>query len=422
MSSELLQHVRILDPASNSDRVADVLLQDGLVQAIEPSLFNYPPETTLRDCQGLILGTGLVDLYSHSGEPGFEERETLTSIAAAAIAGGFTRLHLLPDTHPTLDQRATVEYVQSLVKALGSAQTPRIGFWGALTAKTKGEQMTDALELSPVVVGFADGNPLQNLLLLKRILEYAAPLEKPIALVARDLNLANQGSIREGADALRLGLPSVPNVAETAALSALLEVAESTETPIHLMGISTARSVELIAAAKQRGVRITASTGWMHLLLSTPDLYSYDPNLHLEPPLGLPHDQQALRDAIQAGVLDAIAINHQAYTYEEKTVAFHESPPGAIGLELALPLLWDNLVVPGQWSALTLWRSLSLRPAECLQQTPPTLAPGLPLEGCLFDPHLVWEVNAETLRSRSQNTPWFGKPIRGKVIQTWCPR
>jgi dihydroorotase len=179
--------------------------------------------------------------------------------------------------------------------------------------------------------------------------------------------------------------------------------------------------VALVAAAKSRGVAVTASTPWMHLILNTQDLYSYDPSLHLEPPLGLPSDQQALRDGFQSGVLDAIAIDHHAYTYEEKTVPFSEAPPGAIGLELALPLLWQSLVAQGTWSALDLWRRLSLKPAQCLQQLPPTLTLGLPAECILFDPECVWEVNSKTLRSRSQNTPWLGKSIRGKVIQTWCP-
>lgn len=424
MTLELLRQVRILDPVSNSDTIADVLIADGIISAIAPQI-SPPDSARIRDCQGLILGTGLVDLYSHSGEPGYEDRETLASIAAAAIAGGVTRLHLLPDTQPVLDQRATVDYVQSLVQALAQSQPgncPLVGFWGALTHNIQGEKMAEIAELAPRIVGFADPGPITNPVLLKHLLDYTLPLAKPIGLVPCLPRLAKLGSVREGDDAMRLGLPSIPAIAETAALAALLEIVTAIRAPVHVMGISTDRGVELIAEAKARGLAITASVPWMHLILSTQDLLSYDPSLHLEPPLGRPRDQQALRQAIGSGIIDSIAIDHQAYTYEEKTVAFSESPTGAIGLELALPLLWQTLVVAGTLTALELWRALSQRPAECLQQSPPQLVAGAVAECCLFDPQLQWQVNSTTLRSRSQNTPWWQQTLQGKVIQTWCPQ
>lgn len=211
-------------------------------------------------------------------------------------------------------------------------------------------------------------------------------------------------------------------MSETTALSALLECVEEIGTPIHLMRISTARSVELIRAAKARGLPITASVTWMHLLLNTKAIEHYDPNLRLEPPLGNQSDQVALLQAVREGVIDAIAIDHSPYTYEEKTVAFSEAPPGAIGLELALPLLWQTLVETQQWSALELWRSLSVRPAACLGQTMSAIAVNQPAELVLFDPQLEWMVNRESLKSRSLNTPWLGKPLIGRVIRTWCPQ
>ena len=183
------------------------------------------------------------------------------------------------------------------------------------------------------------------------------------------------------------------------------------------MRVSTARSVQLIQDAKARGLPITASTSWMHLLLDSKAVHSYDPNLRLEPPLGNPSDAAALRQGVQQGVLDAIAIDHTPYTYEEKTVAFAAAPPGAIGLELALPLLWQNLVETGEWSALELWRVLSTRPAECLQQIPSAIAPGKPAEITLFAPQLSWTVERQTLKSRSANTPWLGQELSGRVVQ-----
>ena len=416
MNSELLQQVRVIDPVSGTDRLADVLIADGLIKAVEHQISDCS-DIQMRDCRGLVLGPGLVDLYSHSGEPGFEERETLASLVAAAIAGGFTRLSILPDTMPPVDNPAGLALIQSLLPPEAPIQ---VHYWVALTMGLQGQQMTElGLAAASGVVGFGDGQPLGNLALLRRLLEYLKPLGKPVALVPCDRQLAGNGAMREGSYSVRFGLPSVPAIAETAALAALLELVEATGTPVHIMRVSTARSVELIQDAKARGLPITVSTPWMHLLLDTKAVSGYDTSLRLEPPLGNPADLAALRQGMRVGVLDAIAIDHTPYTYEEKTVAFAEAPAGAIGLELALPLLWHNLVETGEWSALELWRCLSTRPAQCLQQTPSAIASGQPAELTLFAPQLPWTVERQTLHSRSANTPWLGQQLNGRVVQTW---
>lgn len=415
MTRELLRQVRLLDPLSNTDRQADVLIEDGMIRAIESYVDGG--DATVLDCAGMVLGPGLVDLYSHSGEPGFEERETLESLQAAAAAGGFTRLTLLPNTRPAIDQPASVAWMRSRqIPAM-----PQLNCWGALTLGTQGEQMVELGELAATdIVGFTDGQPLQNPALLRRSLEYGQALGKPLAFWCSDRSLAGNGVVREGSEALRLGLPGVPVMAETAPLAALLEYVAEIGTPVHLMRVSTARSVDLIRAAKSCGVPITASTTWHHLLFDITAIQAtYDPSLHLEPPLGNPADRQALIEAFQTGVLDAIAIDHSPYTYEEKTVAFAESPPGAIGLELALPLLWQAFVESQTWSALDLWRFLSTQPARCLNQSVATVAIGSPAELTLFDPQQHWSVEPQTLKSRSVNTAWLGQEIRGRVVKTW---
>lgn len=426
MTSELLQQVRVIDPISETDQLADVLIADGSIKAVENQISGWSDSTQLRDCRGLVLGPGLVDLYSHSGEPGFEERETLASLVSAAIAGGFTRLSLLPDTMPPVDNPAGLAGLQQkrargdIEKAVtnSSPLTPRLDFWAAVTLGVQGQQMTELAELAafPGVVGFADGQPLGNLALLRRLLEYLKPLGKPIALWPCDRQLMGNGVMREGSYSVRFGLPGNPASSETSALAAILELVEATGTSVHIMRVSTARSVQLIQDAKARGLPITASTSWMHLLLDAKAVSSYNTSLRLEPPLGNPADMAALRQGARVGVLDAIAIDHTPYTYEEKTVAFAEAPPGAIGLELALPLLWHNLVETGEWSAIELWRCLSTRPAECLQQTPSVIAPGKPAELTLFDPHKPWRIDRQTLKSLSHNTPWLGQQLNGRVL------
>lgn len=281
--------------------------------------------------------------------------------------------------------------------------------------------MTELAELAatPGAIGFADGQPLENLALLRRVLEYLKPLGKPIALYPCNRQLVGNGVMREGSYSMRFGLPGNPAIAQTTSLSAILELVAAIGTTVHIMRVSTARSVQLIEQAKAQSLPITASTSWMHLLLDTKSLSSYNPSLRLEPPLGNPEDVAALRQGVRAGVIDAIAIDHTPYTYEEKTVAFAEAPAGAIGLELALPLLWQHLVETGELSALELWRCLSSRPVECLQHTPRAIAPQEPAELTLFAPQQPWIVEKQALKSRSHNTPWLGKQIFGRVVKTW---
>ncbi|MGB7440653.1 MAG: dihydroorotase [Coleofasciculaceae cyanobacterium] len=428
MNSELLRQVRVVDPVSETDQLADVLIVNGFIKAIETQISDWPTDTLVRDCQGLILGPGLVELYSHSGEPGHEDRETLSSLLAAAATGGFTRLAILPNTAPPLDNLAGLAGLNQKLQALNREQEeqfalPQLYYWGALTLGLQGQQMTELAELTIAgVVGFADGLPLSNLALLRRVLEYLQHLSKPVALWACDPQLTGNGVMREGASSICLGLPGSPSIAESAALASLLEVVSATSTPVHLMRISTRRGVELIKAAKTRGLPVTASTTWMHLLLNTEDLDSYNPNLRLEPPLGNPDDQAAIIKGVQEGIIDAIAIDHTPYTYEEKTVAFSEAPAGVIGLELTLPLLWQHLVETGDYSALELWKCLSTNPAICLHQAPSAIASEQPAEMLLFDPQQVWQAERQNLKSCSVNTPWLSQKLTGKVIQTWSSR
>jgi dihydroorotase len=247
-------------------------------------------------------------------------------------------------------------------------------------------------------------------------LEYLQPFGKPVAFWPCDRHLAANGRMREGAEALRIGLPPIPASAETTAIAALLELVADIGTPVHIMRVSTARSVELIA----QGVPVTASTTWMHVLLDTTAIRSYHTSLHLDPPLGNHQDMLCLREAVRTGVIDAIAIDHAPYTYEEKVQAFAESPPGAIGLELALPLLWQNLVATGEFTALELWRVLSHQPAACLQQEVKAIQPGEKAELTLFNPLQIWQVNKANLQTLAYNTPWFGQELTGRVVQVWC--
>ncbi|MDJ0681101.1 MAG: dihydroorotase [Xenococcaceae cyanobacterium MO_167.B52] len=417
----LLKQVRILDAVAKCDRVADVLIVNNRIEAIEANVNNFPHDTEIIEAQELILGTGLWDIYSHSGEPGQEARETFQSLAASAAAGGFTQIAILPDTNPTLSNPEVLASVLNKTQQITQG-LPKIHFWAALshfdhTVHTRA--LTELASLKDDAIGFCDRLNLSNLAFLRQALEYVQPFNKPIAINLSDNELTNEGVIREGANSIRYGLLGNPGYSESAAIAAALEIIDSVKTPVHLMSVSTARGVELIADAKKRGVPVTASTTWMHLLFSTADLANYDPNLRLEPPLGNPEDRLVLIEGVKQGIIDAIAIDHQAYTYEEKTVAFAEAPPGVVGLELALPILWQTFVTTGQWSALELWQALSIRPSNCLNQSLASIQPHQANELVLFNPQKSWKLDRNNHQSLGENTPWWGKTITGRCLETW---
>lgn len=413
---ELIRQVRLVDPVTDTDRVADVRVVDGRIDTVDLDLAIAPADTVI-DGQGKLLLPGLVDLHSHSGEPGHESRETLAQLLAAAQAGGFTRIGLLPTTQPAANTPGAIRDIGDRHRQLAASQPlPQLWIWAALTQGE--EQMTELAELAATeAVGFAAPKPISNSLLRRRLLEYLHPFQKPVMLWASDPALS-QGLARDGRYALRFGLPGDPVSAESGAIAALLEQVRETQTPIHLMQVSTARGVELIAEAKAQGLPITASTSWMHLLHSTRSLGTYDPSLRLEPPLGNPEDQAALVEAVQSGAIDAIAVDHRAYTYEEKTVGFAVAPTGAIGLPLVLPLLWHQHAKsqPLRWI-----RALSTAPAHILGQHPPSLQPGSPAEMVLFDPAERWIADRQHLQTPAQNTPWNHHEISGRVVKIWHP-
>ena len=415
-SSTLIRQIRVIDPTVNANSINDLLVVNGIIQAIEPHINHIPSDTTIFDGNGLILGPGLMDLYSYSGEPGYEDRETLESLSDSAIAGGFTQVAILPNTHPSIDNLATLSHLQQQVKLRHPAV--KLDFWGHLTLGGKGQQMTELAELATAgVIGFTDNQGIENLGLFRRLLEYLKPLKTPIAIVPEYPSLKGNGVMREGYASICYGLPGNPALTEATAVATLLEMAAATQTPIHLIKLSTSRAVELIAWGKARGIPVTASTSWMHLLLDTEAIASYHPSLRLDPPLGNKEDRLALIDGVAQGIIDAIAIDHHGYTYEEKTVPFAEAPPGAIGLQMALPLLWQALVETGQWSELQLWKALSLNPRQCVGQTLRSLKPGNMADFIIFDPHKSWKITPLTLKSLSTNTPWLGQEIQGQVIQ-----
>lgn len=402
----LFQQVCILNADSSLKKTfADVFVDCDRKIHINLDQSQIPQETNIDQRSGLVLGTGLIDLYSNSSEPGHESRETISELVQAAKNGGFATIGILPNTQPAIDDIAALEFWRNVQQKHGDILQP----WGAITKGLEGKQLTDIAELAESVIGFTDSKPIANLLLVRRAMEYIKPLGKPIALFPQNPDLAGSGVIREGKWSLQYGLTGYPAAAETTALASLIELVRLTKAPTHFMRLSTAQSVELIAQAKNDGLPVTASTTWLHLCHCDRDLATYDPNLRLSPPLGNDCDRIALIAGVKSGAIDSIAIDHTPCAYEEKVVPFEVAPVGAIGLEFALSVLWQNLVVTNLLTPSELWQALSVNPAKILGLTPPKLS-------TLFDPSLEWLVEGSAIASQSRNSNYMMRSLIGKVL------
>jgi dihydroorotase len=385
--------VRLLDPSQGIDQECLVNLGTD-VQVIQ----ELPLGSTKK-----VLMPGLVDLYSHSGEPGHEERETLESLIKGARAGGFVEVAILPDTEPVIDDPALVSWLKK--------QAPSLHIFASLTMGAQGKELVDTEELMRAgAIGFTAENALEDLTLTRRFLEYLGPKAAPVFLWPQHPGLA-KGVAREGVWSTELGLTGVPVQAETIAVSTILDLIILTGTPVHLMRLSCQESVERIRAAKAKGLPVTCSVTVAHLLHTVEELVSFDPHLRVNPPLGTLEDQAALIAGLADGTVDAIATDHSPWTYEEKVVPFAVAPPGMVMLELALPLLWMHLVETKKLKASDLIRALTTGPRAIL---------GLPSSPSwvLFDPQTTWTVNGQTLQSLSQATPWWGRTVQGRVEKT----
>lgn len=401
----LFRQVRWLDPYDGTDRVMDL----GWDTERAERTVSSAPDRIIEGHGRLVVGPGLTDLYARSGEPGYEERETLDSLAAAARAGGYSRVTLLPSTTPPVDDPAQVDFLRKHFPAMGVEPI----VLGAISHGLAGEQLAEVGYLAEAgVAGFTDDRPIQNWMLLRRFLDYVRVLNKPVLLWPCLSALAG-GIALEGQWSIRLGLSGMPVQAQTTALAMMLELVVLSGTPVHFMRLSTARSVDLLRQAKASGLPVSGSVTIHHLIHGSPELESYDPCLRFDPPLGNPEDQLALIEGVADGTIDAVASDHTPWTYEEKHLPFAQAPAGSIALELVLPLIW-RLVAEGRLSALRAWEVLSTGPEQVLRleaQQRTTLV--------MFDPNRRWEVNQQSLHSRSLATAWLGKTVQGKVLETF---
>lgn len=415
MTSLLIRGGRVLDPAWGRDEIADVLIEDGLIKAVGGEIAARPAEVI--DAAGLIVTPGFIDLHVHLREPGREDKETIASGTRAAAAGGFTTICPMPNTEPAIDSSAGVNHVLAVAARDGVVRVLPIA---AVTAGRLGESITEFGDLAKAgAIAFSDdGAPVWNPEIMRRALEYTAMLGRPVFNHAELRELAGNGVMHEGDVSARLGLRGIPAAAESACVARDIEIAAETGGHLHICHVSTERACEVIAAAKSRGVHVTAEVCPHHLTLTEDAVGQFSTLARVAPPLRSARDRDALRAALRDGVIDCIATDHAPHTDIEKDQPFDQAPPGMIGLEFAFALLFTDLVAPGHLALTTLIQRMTAGPARIIGIPRGTLRPGSAADAAVLDLHAATEVTPARLHSKSKNTPFLGRVLSGAVTHT----
>ena len=406
---------RLVDPKNNIDTERDVYIAAGKIVAVGAAPDGFVANRTI-DATGKIVCPGLVDLSARLREPGFEYKATLASEMAAAAAGGVTSLACPPDTDPPLDESGLVEMLKFRARNLNKARVYPIG---ALTEGLKGVKLTEMAELREAgCIAFSHADvPLTDNQVLYHAMQYAATFDIPVWLRAQDAALARGGVAHDGQVATRLGLPSIPVCAETAALSVILLLARETGARVHLSRLSSAEGINMVRRARHDGAAVTCDVAVHHLHLSEMDIGYFDPHCHLIPPLRSQRDRDALRKGLADHTIDAVCSDHCPVDDDAKQLPFSESEPGATGLELLLPLTLKWAEEEKLPLATGLARITS-DPARLLGIDAGHLAIGAEADVCIFDPACWWKVEPAALKSQGKNTPFSGHELKGRVTHT----
>ena len=416
MPKVLLTGGRILDPSQNVDTVADILIDDGKVQAMGRDI-GRPDHATVVDCSGYVVSPGFIDVHCHLREPGRADVETIASGARAAAAGGFTAVCAMPNTDPVIDNPAAVGFIVRQGLLAGAARVYPIG---AISVGQCGEALAEFGEMvdAGAVAVSDDGKPVVSAQLMRSALEYALTFGIPVIDHCEEPTLAAGGAMNEGVVSARLGLKGIPDEAEEIMVIRDILLARLTRGHVHLAHMSTKGSVELIRWGKERGINVTAEVCPHHLSLTESAVEGYNTNAKMNPPLRTDEDVEALRDAVRDGTIDLVATDHAPHHYDEKEREFQNAPNGIVGLETALAVVVDSLVVPGHIDFSTLVERMSCGPARLFGLPGGTLRPGSPADITVFDPERRWTVDPGRFLSKGRNTPYAGRTLTGRAVTT----
>jgi len=415
MVTLLIQGGRVISPEDGLDGALDVWVEDGKIRAVAPGI--AAPAGEVFNASGLVVCPGFIDLHVHLREPGGEESETLETGLAAAAAGGFTAVCPMPNTRPVNDRPEIAQAMIAKSRSLGLARVFPIA---AVSLASEGETLTDfvALLAAGAVAFSDDGRPVKTAGLMKRALEQAAKLGAPVIDHCEDLSVTAGGVMNAGEVARRLGVKGVPNASEDVCVARDLILAGATGAHVHLAHLSTACAVEMVRAAKRRGIRVTCEVTPHHFTLTEEEVARQGANAKMNPPLRSAEDRDAVLEGLADGTIDVIATDHAPHAAALKARPIEDAAFGVTGLETTLGLGITQLVEPGRISLSRLVELLAARPAGIIGQPYGRLRAGDAADITVFDPQREWVYRVQEGKSKSRNSPFDGWKLRGVVAAT----
>ncbi len=419
--SILIRNGHVVDPSQGIDGICDILIEEGTIREVRKAgnrkneARNSKHETI--DASGMLVFPGLVDMHVHLREPGFEYKETIGTGTAAAVRGGFTSVCCMPNTNPVNDNESVTEFITKKAAAEGSCAVFPIG---AITKGQRGEELAEfGMMYEAGCVAFSDdGRPVMDSLMMRRALEYSKIMKAPIISHCEDLSLSAGGVMNEGLLSVTLGLKGIPGQAEEIMVARDILLAELTGGKLHIAHVSTAGSVELVRAAKKRGIaEITCETCPHYFSITEEAVGDYNTNAKVNPPLRRQSDVEAIREGLRDGTIDVIATDHAPHHADEKLGEFDLAPSGISGLETAIGLSM-RLVDAGILSLKELVEKMALTPSRIIRTEKGTLAPGRDADAVIIDTKSGYKVNAADFASKGKNTPFDGWTLTARPAVT----
>ncbi|MEO7960626.1 MAG: dihydroorotase [Ginsengibacter sp.] len=404
----LIKKAKILSPSSSlNGQISNILIENGFITEISNAVDTTADQVV--ECDDLHVSPGWMDCFANFCDPGQEYKETLETGAIAAAAGGFTRVMVMPDTKPPVDTKSQVDYIIQKSHTLPAAISPV----AAITKGCKGTELAEMYDMfQSGAIAFSDGlHPVQSTGMLHKALQYLLAIDATIIQLPDDKSLAPGGPMNEGVVSTRLGLQGKPALAEELLVARDIELSKYTGGKIHLTGISTKKSVELIAAAKKENIRVSCSVTPYHLFFSDEDLYSYETNLKVNPPLRTPADREALREGIKSGIIDFIASHHQPQDWDHKICEFEYAKDGMEGLESVYGAAMISGITPHEFVKMqteNIRRIFNLPTGTITKNEPANLT--------LFTVNEKYILQKQDIFSKSSNNAFIGKTLKGRVI------
>lgn len=416
--SILIRQGRIIDPENNFDGLADILLENGKVVKIDKNI--KADKAKAIDAKDKLVIPGLIDMHTHLRQPGREDEETFLTASRAAARGGFTTICAMPNTEPACDNRGAVEYVVSEARKKAIINIFPIG---AITKALKGEDLTEVSDMKKagIVAISDDGFSVKNSQLMRKAMEYSRMFNIAVISHCEDLDLTAGGVMNEGFNSTLLGMKGIPNASEAVMVARDVMLAKLTGARLHIAHLSCGESVRIIRQAKRSGLEVTAETCPHYFTLTDDAVRSFGTNFRVNPPLRSKEDLKAIGEALKDGTIDVIATDHAPHTEAEKDVEFDIAPSGMIGLETALSLAIEELIGKNIISWKELVEKMSSMPAKILNiKSKGSLAAGNDADLAIIDPEAEWVLKKEEILSKSKNSPFIGKRLKGKVVCTIC--